>query len=304
MPHQIFIYSFKILIWENPIAILPSGKHQTEAEIYCRAQYVAVRHIPNIFWGLTSPLFGSWLRGNLQVLFGLAREIDLCWYLEGFLQQLLPSTDSEWDRELCLQPLQPLSAHLERSPSRKALLSGLNTCPLTEPLRCLCTLEGCECFWRNGEKCNVSRGRGSPVQNFSGRCYSVHTPCEGKAFDTDFPQIKALRISSLVQKHLSQTLGNWWPCEPCSSPWKAQRSCGTHHLYLYSHPKSSLVLTHIPSPTAHLVPLQQSSSQTCTLLSAAHKNEPACSSSRLGHLQKAAVAEICTYSIWAGNPFA
>lgn len=133
MPHQIFIYSFKILIWENPIAILPSGKHQTEAEIYCRAQYVAVRHIPNIFWGLTSPLFGSWLRGNLQVLFGLAREIDLCWYLEGFLQQLLPSTDSEWDRELCLQPLQPLSAHLERSPSRKALLSGLNTCPLTEP---------------------------------------------------------------------------------------------------------------------------------------------------------------------------
>lgn len=107
----------------------------------------------------------------------------------------LPSAPSAFERSPGEISKQESSAQwVEYLPSHRALL---------------CTLEGCECFWRNGEKCNVSRGRGSPVQNFSGRCYSVHTPCEGKAFDTDFPQIKALRISSLVQKHLSQTLGNW-----------------------------------------------------------------------------------------------
>lgn len=52
--------------------------------------------------------------------------------------------------------------------------------------------------------------RGSPVQNFSGRCYLVHAPREGNAFKTGFPQIKALRISSLIQKYCSQTLENQW----------------------------------------------------------------------------------------------
>lgn len=56
--HQIFIYSFKILIWENPITILPCRKHQTEAEMYCRPVDVAVRNTSlTSFWILFPHFF-------------------------------------------------------------------------------------------------------------------------------------------------------------------------------------------------------------------------------------------------------
>lgn len=56
--HQIFIYSFKILIWENPITVLPSRKHQTEAEMYCKLVDAAVHNTSlTSFWVLFPHFF-------------------------------------------------------------------------------------------------------------------------------------------------------------------------------------------------------------------------------------------------------
>lgn len=157
------------------------------------------------------------MRGTLQVLFGLAREIDLCWYLQGFLQQLCPAYIQNKTKSSAFSPFSLWA--LTWRDLRAGKLCSVGWTPALSPSPPL-HLRRMQMFLENRGKVWCFTRRGSPVQNFSGRCYSVHAPCEGNTFKTGFPQIKALRISSLIQKYRSQTLGNRWLCCLAAHPGK------------------------------------------------------------------------------------
>lgn len=143
--HQIFIYSFKILIWENPITISPSRKHQTEAERFCKLVDADAHNTSLTSFCVLFHHFFEASCGETFKCFLLLRGKN--WFVLIFgrvsLQKFLSGRDSDGDWDLPFHPVHVLRAHLERPPRRKALLSILNNFPLTIwPLLCLLLQEG------------------------------------------------------------------------------------------------------------------------------------------------------------------
>lgn len=85
--HQIFIYSFKILIWENPITILPGRKHQTDAEMCCKCVEVAVHSTPPTSAWVWVPHFSEASHGETFKCFLVLQGKGICadgWKLGAF----------------------------------------------------------------------------------------------------------------------------------------------------------------------------------------------------------------------------
>ena len=282
--HQIFIYSFKILLWENPITILRSRKHQSGAEMYCKLVDAAIYNTSlTPFWVLFPHFFEASCDKTFKcflVLQGKMSHPDI-WrvFCKGFCL-----TGTQNGTKTSGFSLFRLSDHLERSPRRTALLSMLNICPLTVWPLCLWFREGCGTSYRDREKWDVSPGRESLTPNSSRGCYSVvYVLWAIKAFKSHF----STNYNTLIQQTRSNTsLANFRKSDvtlPCSWPWKAlsfQASCSTRipHLYKFIR-RGPLVSTQAPSPEA---PLHQHLMQTCKLVSAACKCLFTCSRNRLG----------------------